>query len=104
MLPKARPLLKQLLFLQLAVFIVYVHASCANAEIGELTSWQINTTGAKGKSTNSTINALVSQITADVREVWATTSYVYVKSAGVPSYNVGPFNDGNPAYPSDRNW
>lgn len=54
-------------------------------------------------STNSTINALVSQITADVREVWSTANNFYVRSAGVPSYNVGPFNDGNPAYPSDRN-
>jgi hypothetical protein len=81
-----------------------VYADSAQAQLGDLTGWQLNTTGATGHSTNSTINALVSQITADVREVWSTTDNVYVKSAGVPSYNVGPFNDGNPAYPSDRNW
>jgi hypothetical protein len=81
-----------------------LHGNSSQAQIGDLTSWQINSTGAKGHSTDATINALVSQITADVSEVWATSSYVYVKSSGVPSYNVGPFNDGNPAYPSNRNW
>jgi hypothetical protein len=70
----------------------------------DLTGWRINTTGATGHSTNATINSYVSQITADVREVWNTTDYVYVKSSGVPLYDVGPFPDGNPAYPSDRNW
>src|SRR4051812_48657191 len=70
----------------------------------DLAGWRINTTGATGHSTNATINALVSQITADVREVWYTSSNVYVKASGVPSYDVGPFPDGNPAYPSDRNW
>jgi hypothetical protein len=57
-----------------------------------------------GHSTDATINSYVSQITVDVREVWFTSDYAYVKSAGVPSYDVGPFTDGNPAYPSDRNW
>jgi hypothetical protein len=70
----------------------------------DLAAWRINTTGATGHSTNATINALVSQITADVRQVWYTGSNVYVKSSGVPSYDVGPFPDGNPSYPSDRNW
>src|SRR5204862_7117216 len=74
------------------------------AQLIDLTAWEINTTGVKGHSTDATINSYVNQITADVREVWDTTDYVYVKSSGVPSYDVGPFTDGNPAYPSDRNW
>jgi hypothetical protein len=96
--------LKRSRYSPIALVVLYIGVTCAHAEIGELTSWQLNTTGAKGHSPNATINALVSQITADVREVWGTSDYVYVKSAGVPSYDVGPFNDGNPAYPSDRNW
>jgi hypothetical protein len=88
----------------LSCFLVCLYGNMSCAQIGDLTSWQINTTNAKGRSTDATINALVSQITADVRDVWGTSSYVYVKSSGVPSYNVGPFSDGNPAYPSDRNW
>src|SRR5215213_9016414 len=82
----------------------YIHVTAVEAQLIDLTSWQLNTTGATGHSTNTMINNLVSQITADVREVWSTADNFYVKSAGVPSYDVGPFNDGNPAYPSDRNW
>ena len=88
----------------LLVVLFALSAAQAAAQTAYLTSWEINTTSATGHSTNATINGLVSQIAADVREVWSTSDYVYVKSSGVPSYNVGPFNDGNPAYPSDRNW
>jgi YHYH protein len=94
----------RLQFLVVTLIGLYFNVNGAQAQLIDLTGWQLNTTGATGHSTNSTINAFVSQITADVREVWSTADNFYVKSAGVPSYNVGPFNDGNPAYPSDRNW
>lgn len=67
-----------------------------------ITSWMINTTGAKGHSPNATINALVSQINADVQTVAYNATDVYVHATGVPSHDVGPFS-GNPAAPSDRN-
>jgi hypothetical protein len=95
---------KQLQFFSATLLSFCVYAATTQAQLIDLTGWQLNTTDARGQSSNSTINALVSQITADVREVWSTADNIYVKSAGVPSYNVGPFNDGNPSYPSDRNW
>lgn len=86
------------------ILCAWNNESRLEAQLIDLTGWRLNTTGATGHSTNATINSYVSQITADVREVWSTADYMYVKSAGVPSYDVGPFPDGNPAYPSDRNW
>lgn len=67
-----------------------------------ITTWMLNTTGLKGHSPNATINALVSQINADVQTVAYSTSNTYIRASGVPSHDVGPFT-GNPAYPSDRN-
>jgi hypothetical protein len=67
-----------------------------------ITKWMLNTTGVKGHSPNATINALVSQINADVQTVAYNATDVYVHATGVPSHDVGPFT-GNPAAPSDRN-
>jgi hypothetical protein len=67
-----------------------------------VTKWMLNTTGVKGHSPNATINALVSQINADVQTVAYNDANVYIRASGVPSHDVGPF-PGNPAYPSDRN-
>jgi hypothetical protein len=64
--------------------------------------WKTNATGAHAFSTNTQINGYVSNIIADVDVVAYDSSYVYVHSSDVPSYNVGPF-PGNPAYPSDKN-
>lgn len=69
----------------------------------QISSWRQNLTGAVGTSTNSAMNAYVSQIPADVQQVAYTSNYVYVRASGIPTHNVGPFNDGNPAYPSNRN-
>lgn len=67
-----------------------------------VTCWRQNLTGATGTSPNPTINALVSQIPADVQQVGYTTSNVYVHASDVPTHSVGPF-PGNPAYPSNVN-
>ncbi|HVT27518.1 MAG TPA: YHYH protein [Lacipirellulaceae bacterium] len=96
--------MKRLRLLLLGLIVVWVQAASASGQVIDLTGWQLNTTSATGHSTDATINSYVSQIPADVHEVWGSTDYVYVKSSGVPSYDVGPFPDGNPSYPSDRNW
>jgi hypothetical protein len=75
-----------------------------HAQLIDLTAWRINTTGANGHSTDATTNSYVSVIPSDVQKVSYTTDYVYVQSTGVPSYDVGPFADGNPAQPSDKAW
>jgi hypothetical protein len=65
--------------------------------------WKLNYNSLKGTSPNSTINNLVSQINADVQEVWYDSNYAYIKITDVPSHSVGPFPDGNPSYPSNIN-
>jgi hypothetical protein len=80
-----------------------LHALPAHAT-QSVTAWMINQTNTKGTSTDSAINAVVSVIDADVQQVSYDSTYAYVESTGIPSYNVGPFNDGNPAVPSDREW
>ncbi|HUN80533.1 MAG TPA: YHYH protein [Phycisphaerae bacterium] len=67
-----------------------------------ITCWRQNLNGRTGTSTNSAINACVSLIPSDVTSVKYTATDVYVRSTDVPSYNVGPFPDGNPSYPSNR--
>ena len=67
-----------------------------------VTSWMINTTGVKGKSTDSTINAAVSTILANVQKVAYTSTDVYIQATGIPDYNIGPFN-GNPNVPANDN-
>ena len=67
-----------------------------------IVAWKQNTTGAKGNSPDATINAIVSQIAADVQTVAYNSTNVYLRASDVPSHPVGPF-PGNPAAPSDRN-
>ncbi len=66
--------------------------------------WVVNSDGRKGRSTDARINAVVSRYSADVQQISYTATDVYVRSAGIPSYAVGPFGDGNPAAPTDRAW
>src|SRR5687768_4787784 len=68
-----------------------------------ITSWKQNVTGLTGSSPNATINAYVSTIPADVQWVAYNATNAYVRASGVPSHPVGPFADGNPAVPSNRN-
>ncbi len=79
--------------------IVVVHSATAQTDPAIL-NWFINTTGATGSSIDPDMNALVSQILADVESVHYTDDSVYVHTSGVPSYNTGPFGV-NPAYASD---
>src|SRR5437763_1238312 len=92
-------------FLQFAFAAAVLAAGPAHAQVidSTLTSWVQNTTNVHGQSPDATINALVSQIPANVQEVRYTATNVYVNATGVPSYPVGPF-PGDPAYPSNRNW
>lgn len=65
-----------------------------------VSSFLINTEGTTGNSTDPTIDAAVSAISADVQQVSYTDDSVYVEASGVPSYSVGPFT-GNPNTPAD---
>jgi hypothetical protein len=67
-----------------------------------ITAWVQNLTNLKGSSPNSTINTIVSQVSADVQTVAYSSSNVYIKTQGIPSHAIGPFN-GNPNNPSAQN-
>ena len=69
-----------------------------------LTSFRVNETGATGSSTDADIDAVVSALSADVQSVWSDAQATYVVATGVPSYDVGPWPDGNPAVATDRDW
>lgn len=67
---------------------------------GEITAWQVNTTGATGTSPDTEIDSLINTVLADVETVAYTDDYVYVQASTVPSHSVGPFQ--NNSYPDDR--
>lgn len=58
-----------------------------------ITDWVINTTGQTGYG----------GIIANVQQVKYDASFAYVKSAGMPSYTIGPW-PGNPGQPTNQNW
>lgn len=79
--------MKKLFFLILALAAYSVNAQ------PELYTWKQNTTGAVGYN----------NITADITQVFYSANYVYVKGAGIPSYNIGPWAM-NPNVPTNQNW
>src|SRR5204863_4812187 len=78
-----------------------VAAALAAVDVG-VTCWRQNPNGHTAFSGDSTINACVSIIPSDIQQVRYTATDVYVRSTDVPSYSVGPFPDGNPSVPGNR--
>ncbi len=64
-------------------------------------NWMINTDGRKGTSTDTTINSIVSQVDADVLEVWYDNTYIYISAESIPSHTIGPFQM-NPNLPAPQ--
>ena len=67
-----------------------------------LEGWLVNIYGLQGKYTLS--NGSTGHNLADVQQVQHDAQYAYVSTSGIPSYNIGPFNDGNPGVPDERNY
>ncbi len=68
-----------------------------------VTSWMINTTGLTGShyvAGNST--PINDSYDANVQSVEYSTSNAYIMASGIPSYVIGPYQDGNPAQASDN--
>ncbi|MBK9332389.1 MAG: YHYH protein [Ignavibacteria bacterium] len=77
----------------LAAFIV-LSVTFANAQITpEIYSWKQNITGVTGYN----------GILADVQQVFYSANFSYVKSTGIPSYNIGPWAM-NPNQAANQNW
>jgi hypothetical protein len=67
-----------------------------------ITSFQQNTT-AYAYSTNTSINSVVSSVLANVQAVAYTSSDIYVKATGIPSYALGPSYGNDPNIPHNQN-
>ena len=65
-----------------------------------ITAWKFSS-GVQGSSDSTAIDNVVSQIIADVNTVAYNDNYVYIRTSGIPSHEVGPFNAGNPSVPGD---
>jgi hypothetical protein len=71
-----------------------IFACTARSQITpEIYSWKQNTGGLTGYN----------GIPADVQQVFYSANYAYVKSTGIPSYTIGPWQM-NPNIPTNQNW
>ncbi len=69
-----------------------------------ITSWLINTDGAKGRhyvQGNST--AIQDNDSVNCQTVLYSNQWVYVRTKGIPAYVTGPFMDGNPSLATNQN-
>lgn len=70
-----------------------------------VTSWLRNTTGITGRhyiAGNST--PIVDTAKANVQLVRYSDNYSYINCSGIPSYIIGPYQDGNPSIAGNNNW
>lgn len=64
-----------------------------------ITSWLQNSTGILGRHyVNGNPTAIQDTDSANVMSVAYSSSWVYIRTNGVPSYVTGPFLDGNPSF------
>ncbi len=92
----------QIIFLLLAISLVATSLNAQSTGTPAVDSWLLNTTGAKGSSDDSNIDAIVSQFAADVQRIRHNDDDVYINATGIPSYPIGPWPDTNPAVSTDR--
>lgn len=71
----------------------------ATAVPAQATVWKV-ADGTTGSSPNSTIDANISSVIADVNTVAFDDDYVYIRTSGIPSHSIGPF--GGPNIPGDQ--
>lgn len=68
-----------------------------------ISNWMLST-GVTGYSTqDATTNSIVTNVLADVNTVAYNDDYVYVRTSGIPSHDIGSADDPNPAKAGDLN-
>ena len=85
------------------VLLALTTAASAQGVDAAIESFRVNLHGTMGSSVAANIHASVSQVLADVEEVWYTNDYIYIKSSGVPSHSIGGFGP-NPNTVADQNY
>lgn len=91
---------KHLLFAAL-----FASALVANAQTNPaITTWLQNTTGIKGRHyVNGNSTPINDNDSANVLSVQYSSTSVYVRTNGIPTYITGPFLDGNPSIATAQN-
>ena len=84
-----------------SLFLLLPPAQSQQSTDPALGSWRRNLDGNTGKSTDPTIDSVVSHIQADVQGVLFTGGHAYVEASGLPAHFVGPWT-GNPGVPGDQ--
>ncbi len=93
--------MKKIIFTLFALLRMYTTQAQTNPVI---TAWLQNTAGVKGRhyvKNNST--PIADTALANVRSVYYSGNWAYIKTNGVPSYVTGPFLDGNPSLTTAQN-
>ena len=89
----------------LSITLLIISNLCMQAQTNPIiTGWLQNTSGILGRhyvSGNST--PINDADTANVKTVLYSSSSVYIRANGVPSYVTGPFLDGNPSLTTSQN-
>jgi hypothetical protein len=88
------------LTLALTMFIFTLNAQTNPA----ILNWLQNTTGIKGRHyVKNNATPFQDTASANVLKVQYSSSWVYIKTQGVPAYMTGPFLDGNPSLAQPQN-
>jgi hypothetical protein len=84
-------------------FVLFATNFTATAQVSPaVSSWVLNTTGLTGYNCPNCTTPVFGTIPANIQSVSYTSTDVYVKDQGIPSYNIGPWTN-NPNIPSAQN-
>ncbi len=92
--------MKKMILVSLVLFILNNAATSQTSPA--ITSWVINSTALTGYNCSGCTPAVYGTVAANVQSVYYTSTDAYIKSQGIPSYNVGPWT-ANPNTPSAQN-
>ena len=94
---------KSILVGALAVFAAETSSLLAQTNPA-ITSWLINTNGAKSRRYAAGSSTLINGTdSVNVQRVLYSNNFVYIKTKGLPAYPTGPFQDGNPSIATAQN-
>lgn len=82
-----------------------IRTSAQNASHPAITSWIINSTNITGRHyIKGNPTPIADTFKANVQIVQYSKDYSYIRCNGIPSYVIGPYQDGNPAQAVGRNY
>lgn len=95
----------QRLFMSLLLLITAIAVNGQTPTHPAITSWILNTTNVTGRHyIRGNPTPIADTFKANVQVVQYSKDYSYVRCNGIPSYVIGPYQDGNPAQAVGRNY